>query len=71
MGDQEGFLGEVALEASESKCVGVSKVKVGRGKGRQKKQHRQGWGEVNTRVGLEGPGGWEVRLGFYPRTGSP
>lgn len=68
--DQEGFLGEVALEASETSCVGVRKLKVGGGKGRQKEQHRQRR-EASTAVGLERPGGWEVRLGFYPSGGSP
>lgn len=32
MRDQEGFLGEVAFEASETSCVGVRKLKVGGGK---------------------------------------
>lgn len=54
MRDQEGFLGKVALEASETSCVGVRKLKVGGGKGRQKEQHRQR-DEVSTAVKLERP----------------
>lgn len=57
MGDKEAFLEEVALEASKTRCVGVSKVKWEEGRA--------------TGVALEGPGGWEVKLGFYPRAGSP